>query len=110
MNQTISGRYQDCLLSEPGTLLWRRSWCSNLILHNCNRLLAALMKREADMGGLLYWAVGAGEPGWDALMPNPQPTNAQLTQEVARFPLTAGQLDYLDDGTISAALKARKAF
>ncbi len=93
----IRGRYRDCLLNPQGTLLWQSNWRSNRILNDCNRLLAALMKGETGLQGLLYWAVGTGQASWDALMPNPQPTTTQLEQEVARFPLAAGQIEYVDE-------------
>lgn len=97
MSKAISGRYRDRLRDRQGSLLWKSGWRSNRILNNCDRLLAALLKGEVGMQGLLYWAVGEGQPSWDALLPNPQPTNTQLTQEVARLPLASEQIDYIDD-------------
>ena len=97
MTKAMSGRYQDRFFNHQGILLWQSSWRSNRILNNCDRLLAALLKGEVGMEGLLYWAVGEGQPIWDDLLPNPQSTNTQLTQEVARFPLAPGQINYIDD-------------
>ena len=96
INKALSGRYRDRLFNPQGYLLWQSSWCSNRILHNCDRLLAALLKGEVGMQGLLYWAVGEGQPSWDALLPNPEPTNTRLTQEVVRLPLAPGQINYID--------------
>ncbi len=97
MSKAIRGRYCDRLFNHQGSLLWQSSWRSNRILNNCDRLLAALLKGEVGMQGVLYWAVGEGQPSWDVLLPNPQPTNTRLTQEVARLPLAPGQINYIDD-------------
>jgi hypothetical protein len=102
MSNRLSGRYQDSLFNTQGRLLWQREWCHNRILNNCDLLLAVLLKGEAGMRGLLYWAVGQGQSNWDTLLPNPQSTNTQLTHEVARLPLTPAQIHYLNDaGVIS---------
>jgi hypothetical protein len=96
MTTAMKGRYRDELRNPEGRLIWQSGWLSNRILHNCSRLLAALLKGEANTQGLLYWAIGEGERGWDGRMPNPQPANTRLTCEVHRLPL-AGQVIYIDD-------------
>jgi hypothetical protein len=96
MSKAIDGRYQDELRDTQGRLLWQSGWRSNRIVNSCSRLLAALMKGEAGMQGLRYWAVGQGEGSWDVTLLNPQPANTQLTSEVARLPLSAEHVKYID--------------
>jgi len=90
------GIYQDCLKAADGSLLWQSDWRDNLVVESCNILLASLMKREAGISGILYWAVGSGEGTWDALMPSPEPTDTQLQNEVARKNIVADDIVFLD--------------
>jgi hypothetical protein len=103
MNKAINGRYQDVLRNAQGRLLWQSGWRSNRILNNCSRLLAALMKGEAGIQGLRYWAVGQGERRWDATLPNPQLASTQLTSELVRLPLSAEQITYIDSQNAPSA-------
>jgi hypothetical protein len=54
------------------------------------------MKGHPDIGGILYWAVGEGEKGWDALCPSPNLGDSQLVTEIARQALAPEQIVYLD--------------
>ena len=91
----LTGRYQDRLFSSR-TEQWQSGWRSNRIVADCSVLLAALMKRQEGIEGLLFWAVGAGEEHWDNEMPSTRPGTTRLTREVARQRLGPDQVTYLD--------------
>jgi len=48
MRDLIKSDYFDKLIDCKGKELWRKGWCSNLIVENCDRLLAILMKKEQE--------------------------------------------------------------
>lgn len=96
MTQLIKGCYRDVLTDSQGRVQWASGWRPNLIVQRCNVLLAALMKGHLNMGGILYWAVGAGEDDWDTTPPSPLVTTSQLTREVDRKALTEEHIVYLD--------------
>ena len=97
MTQLIKGCYRDVLTDSQRRVQWDSGWRSNLVVHNCNRLLAALMKRHEGMDGILYWAIGEGAADWDSILPSPLLTTSRLTSEVARQALAADGIVYLDD-------------
>jgi hypothetical protein len=55
------------------------------------------MKGEPGFSGILYWAVGEGEAAWDSLMPSPTANHRELSNEVARKALSAGEIVFLDE-------------
>ncbi len=93
----LKGTYNDCLIDSSGQCLWESGWQNNRVVERCHRLLAALMKREAGMSGILYWAVGEGLATWDRLMPSPNAGDTQLATEIARLALMPEQILYLDN-------------
>lgn len=98
----IKGKYHDRLLSN-GACVHDSGWRSNRIVNDCNRLLAALMKNEAGMQGLLYLAIGAGQTGWDS---TPPATNAGITalaNEWTRQAITPEQIVFVDDEGLPSA-------
>lgn len=97
MNPLIKGYYRDILTDSQRRVFWDSGWRSNRIVQNCNRLLAALMKRHEGMQGIAYWAIGVGEADWDSTHLSPLSTTSQLTQEVARQAIATDQIVYLDD-------------
>jgi hypothetical protein len=96
MSQLITGLYRDVLVDAQRQIRWDGGWRSNLIVHQCDVLLAALMKRQKQMYGILYWAVGEGEQHWDALCPSPHATHTLLKKEIARLKIKPRQIVYLD--------------
>lgn len=99
----LSGRWRDERLDGRGRVVWAGEWRSNLVVAGCNRLLAALMRREPGISGIRYWAFGTGEEGWDALLPGPRPADTRLAAEVARLELAPEQVVYLDAAGSPAA-------
>ncbi len=95
MNIKIKGCYCDVLTDSNGRV--QQGWHSNLIVRNCNLLLAALMKNEINMQGILYLGIGEGEDDWDSSRPVPLMTTTKLAKEVARLEITKNQVVYLDN-------------
>jgi hypothetical protein len=115
MSQLIKGRYHDTLTSSQSHARWDSGWRSNLIVHQCNRLLATLMKGRRGIRGILFWAIGEGAKDWDGLCPSPHPADTQLHKEIVRQRLKASQIVYLDDagipsGTPTNCLEITAAF
>jgi hypothetical protein len=92
----LQGSYRDVLIDGSGRARRESGWQSNRIVHTCHRLLAALMKGQSGMKGVLVWAVGSGQDDWDERAPTPRDTDARLVNETARKQLTPGQIVYLD--------------
>jgi len=95
-NKEMKGFYRDRLTDANGKVIWESNWSSNLIVRNCNILLASLMKRHEGMYGILYWAVGEGSSGWDSQSPRPNLTDSKLTKELIRKPIETGDIEYID--------------
>lgn len=94
----MRGRYRDTLADPAGRTTRRAPWRSNAIVDGCWPLLAGLLKNEGGTHGLLFWAVGAGDPAWDEGLPPPDPRATGLRDEVARVPLQPSDITYLDTG------------
>lgn len=93
----LRGRYRDTVKDPAGHPVVDTSWRSNTIVHGAWRLLAGLLKNDPSLDGILYWAVGPGEPAWDEARPPPDPGTAGLRAESGRARLTGGDIVYLDD-------------
>lgn len=93
----ITGTFYDILADSQGQALWESGWRSNIIVHNGDRLLAALMKGHAGLQGILYLAVGEGEEEWDSKLPPPDVSASQLSSEVLRLALGPDQIVYLEN-------------
>jgi hypothetical protein len=100
----IKGIYRDELTDTEGRVAWRSGWRPNVIVASCDRLLAALMKREAGVQGILYWALGTGDAGWDASPPEASPAASKLATEVARRQLLPEQIGYVDQSGAPSAI------
>ena len=96
MTSGLKGYYRDVVTDVTGRVRSNTGWRLNLIVKNCDRLLAAMMKRHDGMQGILYLAVGEGEEGWDLAQPTPIPSTSKLTKELLRQPIEADQIVYLD--------------
>ena len=95
MTHIIKGYYHDRLCGLERVRL-DRGWNSNLIVADCNRLLAALMKGQAGVAGILYLAVGEGQKAWDAAPPQPLPAATRLRKEILRRPVATEAITFLD--------------
>lgn len=82
----LSGRYRDA----------GRGWRPNLVVDGAFELLASLLKREPGVDGLLFWAVGAGEPAWDVEPPTPQRRDTGLHLEIRRLAIPDEAIRFVD--------------
>lgn len=58
---------------------------SNLVVYRALDLIARLLQGKPGLRGILYWAVGSGDPAWDAAPPSdPDPATRQLAREIYR--------------------------
>ena len=84
---TVNGRFKDILYSRDGEPVIQRDWCSNTIVYGCLDLIAELLMNRPKKRGILYWAVGEGNKGWDSDMPDPDPATKRLVREIYRKPV-----------------------
>src|SRR5688572_5085147 len=86
MHAGISGRFQDRLTDAAG----RGSvsdWDHNTIVYRALDLMAGLLANRPGLRGPLWWAVGEGDPAWDAAAPAEDPRTTRLAREIFRRPL-----------------------
>lgn len=99
----LSGEYRDVVRDAAGRVTWDSGWRKNVIVVDCRRLLAGLMRGQASTVGIQGLQVGAGDPAWDAaLPPAPLPTETALVDRAPfLLPITdpALELDYIDPAT-----------
>jgi hypothetical protein len=93
----IKGFYRDVIFSRSKQPQWDSGWKSNIIVHDCNLLLAMLMKGQEGINGILYWAVGKGEENWDHKSLAPLANTSQLTAEVSRKAVAPQDIVFLDE-------------
>lgn len=60
------------------------------------RYLANLMYDASQGGDALYIAIGSGEDQWDTLPPNRDRSNLAFVKELARLPVAAENITYMD--------------
>ena len=91
----MNGRYQDRLYASD-RLIAESGWRSNLIVDSAAEVLASLLARDRGAGTGLWWAVGAGDPAWDAALPEPDPATRALVAPTTRVEILPAQMRYLD--------------
>lgn len=102
MQFIFKGCYQDIQTDTHGNWFWKRNWRLNTIVNTAWPLVAGLLKNDPDMSGILYWAVGAGDPAWDQNPITANPAADGLHTELSRQVIDAAQIAYLNpDGTPS---------
>lgn len=97
----LHGCYRDRLLAGDGKVLDASHWRANCIVNDCNRLLAALMKRAAEMTGILYLALGEGEAEWDGSVQEPDPSAARLAHECYRQFVEPREMEYVAENGVT---------
>jgi hypothetical protein len=99
----IRGSYQDTLRDAHGRRVSVSGWWSNTIVNSTWPLVAGLLKNDPDLGGILFWAVGAGDPAWDTTNPSAGPKATRLVDEVDRQAVGSENIVYLNpDGSPTA--------
>ena len=70
---------------------------TNLVVDNCSRLIASLMKGQSGFRGITHWAVGSGQSSWDnANPPAPAVGDTKLFNETFRKAVQASDITFLD--------------
>lgn len=87
-------------------LVAKESWKKNLIVSKLGQLLAALMKNEAGISGILFHALGHGDASWDISVPSPGLTDTTLYDEYYRK--APDSIQFLDAGDNPTATVANK--
>ncbi len=103
----IQGVWRDVLRDPDGHVAWRSEPTSNLVVFSALDLVGRLLTREPDLAGLCFWAVGEGDPAWDATAPAPDRKRSRLTKETWRRRLTPGADVTFDPSTNSLVAKVR---
>ncbi|MEW6519548.1 MAG: hypothetical protein AB1461_09060 [Thermodesulfobacteriota bacterium] len=99
----LKGYYNDLLIDGHDRVRLDRGWRPNLIVEGCSRLLAALMKGQPGLAGILFLAVGEGLQEWDAALPHPQPAATRLAREILRRPIAPEEIIFLDSAGLPTA-------
>ena len=69
----------------------------NLVVDDCSRLIASLMKRQNGFQGITYWAVGSGNSSWNNQNPpSPIESDTKLLNETFRKVVTLDDIKFLD--------------
>lgn len=92
------GEYCDRLIDPAGRCAWERPWERNLIVEGLQRLLAALVKGDAQASPVTFWAVGSGEAAWDGgTVPSDEVrrTRISLYHETGRKEIPPGQITFV---------------
>ena len=103
----ISGLYHDLLLNSAGTPIADLGWRSNMIVAQCDRLVAALMKNyqavsAGEFKGISYLAIGEGDKMWDDDPHIPSPATKKLKKELFRLYIKPEQIKFLSEPVIVA--------
>jgi hypothetical protein len=110
--QAAHGEHRDVLLDADGNIVWQTAWAANVVVDAARSLIAALIKGDAQGAPIARWAVGAGDPVWDASGPPPDSvrrTRTQLFAETGRKAVGAGQMTFLG-GTFTNRLEISSSF
>ena len=93
---SIKGELTDEIRYKDGRVEIRKD--HNLVVNSILNLFNALLKGEDDYVGIAYWAVGQGLASWDSSLPNPNPTDTQLTREIGRVAILPTDMKYVTSG------------
>ena len=104
----MQGKYRDLVLDQHSRPLFDSGWTSNTIVDSAWPLIAGLLKNDPALDGILFWAVGAGDPAWDGAHPGASAATTRLQDEIDRQAIPAAAIDYLNqDGTPAAGPTTR---
>lgn len=93
----MQGKYRDSVLDQHGRLLFDSGWTCNTIVDSAWPLIAGLLKNDPALSGILFWAVGAGDPAWDGAHISASAAATRLQNEIDRQALPAAAIDYLNE-------------
>lgn len=93
----INGIYNDVLTSHDLHLAVDHGWRSNRIVSGSDILIASLMMGMPDIEGILFLAIGEGDPAWDSSNPLASTSADNLHAELLRVPVNDQQIGFIDD-------------
>lgn len=99
----MQGKYRDRVLDPHNRLLFDSGWTSNTIVDSAWPLIAGLLKNDPALDGILFWAVGAGDPAWDDTHRGASAATTRLQDEIDRQTIPAAAIDYLNEAGTPAA-------
>ena len=95
----ILGKYQDTLIDKNGNVK-KHEIKNNQVQLTALKLIASLLKNQANTLGIQYIALGTGDATWDLLpnnKPNPMPnSDIKLTTEVFRKSIPTSDIVFVD--------------
>jgi beta-lactam-binding protein with PASTA domain len=109
VNLSLTGEYRDSLRDREGRELVGTEPACNTVVYSALDLIARLLSNEPDMRGILYWAVGSGDPSWDANPPLADRNSTKLVSEIYRKHLDAKQDILYDSATRQLVVNVRFA-
>jgi beta-lactam-binding protein with PASTA domain len=83
----LKGEYRDRLYDLAGRELAASEPACNVVVYRTLDLIARLLSNEPGMRGILFWAVGSGDPSWDANPKTADRNTTSLVHEIFRKPL-----------------------
>jgi hypothetical protein len=92
----LYGQYYDQVWDRQGKLIADKGWQSNIVVASTWPLLAGLLKNDPALRGILFLAVGAGNPAWDGVRIPASPATEHLADEIGRRAIPAEDIIYLD--------------
>jgi beta-lactam-binding protein with PASTA domain len=91
MPLSLKGEYRDRLYDLEGRELAAPEPACNVVVYRALDLIARLLSNEPGIKGILYWAVGEGDPSWDADPKTADRNATTLVHEIYRKPLDLEQ-------------------
>ena len=81
---TLEGRYRDTIKDIKNRRLEQTPFRPNIVVYRALDLIAGLLRCQRSLGGILFWAVGSGDPSWDGNQPAGDRRTTQLVNEIYR--------------------------
>ena len=104
----LRGTYRDVFRDAYGRLCFASEWNPNTIADRAWPLLTGLLKNDPNLNGILYFAVGSGDPDWDVNPIAPSPAATQLQNEIERQAVLAEAITYLDENDLPASVPTNR--
>lgn len=76
----------------------------NLVVDDCSRLIASLMKTHSGYAGIKFWEVGSGQGTWnDATPPTPNAMDKTLVTPSFRKAVLGSDISFIDANSVVTA-------
>lgn len=88
------GEHTDIIHYSDGSIIKLKG--HNIVVSSFIPLVLRLLKKEENIEGIQYWAVGSGASSWDSTLPLPSASATQLTNEIGRVAISSSEITFLD--------------